>query len=170
MIRSRRRKCDTPHFGAPCIYCSERGIQCTRDSSFTLHISKSGPGSLEPSVLKPRSISFQTTASSSNGFPPLSICIELVNLYFDFIHDQFHSLFHRPRMIEDVEEGRAPPVILLAMMGLSARSSLHLSVPSLSDHISGSRTIRSFQMVYHGKGATLLQRKAVASSILEMCL
>jgi len=58
--------------------------------------------------------------------PPPSICLELVNLYFDFIHDQFHSLFHKPSLVEDVKKGEVSPVILLAMMALSARS---LSIP-----------------------------------------
>lgn len=46
-----------------------------------------------------------------------------MDLYFDFIHDQFHSLFHRPSILEDVKSGRASPVIVLSMMALSARFS-----------------------------------------------
>jgi hypothetical protein len=53
--------------------------------------------------------------------PPIPVCVELVHLYFDLIHDQFHSLFHRPSVIQDVEQGRTPPVILFAIMALSAR-------------------------------------------------
>ena len=58
---------------------------------------------------------------SERQLPPKALCLELVHLYFDFIHDQFHSLFHKPSVIEDVEAGRAPPVIIFAMMALSAR-------------------------------------------------
>lgn len=47
--------------------------------------------------------------------------MELVELYFDLIHDQFHSLFHRPSFIEDVRRGVAPRVLLFAMMALAAR-------------------------------------------------
>ncbi|CZR53483.1 uncharacterized protein PAC_03362 [Phialocephala subalpina] len=119
--RSRRRKCDTPQLGASCTYCSERGIQCTRDSS-NPQVSNNVPKGPASNGLQPRAIVSQLT-TPSNGLPPLSICLELVNLYFDFIHDQFHSLFHRPSIVEEVESGRASPVILLAMMALSARFS-----------------------------------------------
>lgn len=47
--------------------------------------------------------------------------MELVHLYFDFVHDQFHSLFHRPSLEEDVLNGTAPAVLLYGIMALSAR-------------------------------------------------
>ena len=53
--------------------------------------------------------------------PDTDLCAELVGLYFDLIHDQFHSLFHRPSFIEDLRLGKAPKVILFAMMAFSAR-------------------------------------------------
>jgi hypothetical protein len=54
--------------------------------------------------------------------PPQSLCEEVVDLYFRFIHDTFHSLFHRPTMMQDVSQGTVSPVILYAMISLSARS------------------------------------------------
>ena len=47
--------------------------------------------------------------------------MELVQLYFDYIHDKFHSLFHRPSMMEDVILRQAPPILLYGMLALSAR-------------------------------------------------
>jgi hypothetical protein len=47
--------------------------------------------------------------------------MELLGLYFNFIHDQFHSIFHRPSLEEDVLQGTAPPIILYGIMALSAR-------------------------------------------------
>jgi hypothetical protein len=61
------------------------------------------------------------TVDSGISLPPLELCLELVELYFDLIHDQFHSLFHRPSFIEQVRAGTAPQVLLFAMMALSAR-------------------------------------------------
>lgn len=58
---------------------------------------------------------------STSAVPDLSLQLELVNLYFDYVHDQFHSLFHPPTFREDVECRRAPLVIVYAMMALSAR-------------------------------------------------
>jgi hypothetical protein len=49
----------------------------------------------------------------------LSITLELVELYFDLVHDQFHTLFHRPSFIEAVLKDEAPPTIY-AMLALSA--------------------------------------------------
>jgi hypothetical protein len=62
-----------------------------------------------------------STKQAEIPLPPLELCLELVELYFDLIHDQFHSLFHRPSFIEQVKKGTAPPVLLFAMMALSAR-------------------------------------------------
>jgi hypothetical protein len=48
---------------------------------------------------------------------------ELVGLYFDYIHDQFHSMYHRPSFMEDVVSDRVPEIILFAIFALSARFS-----------------------------------------------
>lgn len=53
--------------------------------------------------------------------PPMPLRLELVALYFDYIHDQFHSIFHRPSFLDDVAQDRVPPVVLLAIFALSAR-------------------------------------------------
>jgi hypothetical protein len=47
--------------------------------------------------------------------------MELLGLYFNFIHDQFHSIFHRPSLEEDVLQGTVPPILLYGIMALSAR-------------------------------------------------
>ncbi|KAF4448405.1 hypothetical protein F53441_8213 [Fusarium austroafricanum] len=45
----------------------------------------------------------------------------LVNLYFRYIHDSPHSLFHEPTFKASVADGTVSKPVLLAMMGLSAR-------------------------------------------------
>ena len=47
--------------------------------------------------------------------------LELVSLYFDYIHDQFHSMYHRPSFTEDVARERVPKIILLAIVAISCR-------------------------------------------------
>lgn len=74
-----------------------------------------------PELLESFQRAVQSIPDQSIQLPPKAVCLELVELYFDYIHDQFHSLFHRPSFIEDVEKGRAPPVILFAILALSAR-------------------------------------------------
>ncbi|KAH8172540.1 fungal specific transcription factor domain-containing protein [Sarocladium implicatum] len=63
--------------------------------------------------------------SDHHGLPPLKLQLELIDLYFSFIHDQFHSLFHRPTFIDDAEKGRIPTIILFAIFSLSSRFSTH---------------------------------------------
>ncbi len=53
------------------------------------------------------------------------LCEELVNLYFRYIHDTLHSLFHQPSLLEDLRAGTIPQVILLSIISLSARFSQH---------------------------------------------
>jgi len=119
-IRSRRRKCAAQDNGSlVCVYCSVRGIRCERKASrhgvriFNAAISSNSPpdGSL---------ISL-TTENQTPFLLPLDVCIELVELYFDLVHDQFHSLFHRPSFVASVHDGVAPKVLLFAMMAFSAR-------------------------------------------------
>lgn len=55
------------------------------------------------------------------GLPPKEVCLELVSLYFDYIHDQFHSLFHPPTLLQEVENETASPMIIFSVMALSAR-------------------------------------------------
>lgn len=50
-----------------------------------------------------------------------SICFELVDLYFKYIHDQLHSLFHRPSFVQDLQDDAAPLVLVYGMMAMSAR-------------------------------------------------
>ena len=66
----------------------------------------------------------QSSASASIGIvhlPPPEVCLELLGLYFEYIHDQFHSLFHRPSMEDDLAKGKIPNVILFSIIALAAR-------------------------------------------------
>ncbi|KAJ5318345.1 hypothetical protein N7476_004765 [Penicillium atrosanguineum] len=55
-----------------------------------------------------------------------SLCDELVDLYFEMIHDKQHALFHRPTFIAQQRSGQATAFLVLAMQALSARFSTHL--------------------------------------------
>lgn len=81
-----------------------------------LHDSHNGELPASPSQLV--SLSF---TGPQVELPPMPLRLELVNLYFDYIHDQFHSLFHRPSFMDDVANDRVAPVVLLAIFALSAR-------------------------------------------------
>lgn len=47
--------------------------------------------------------------------------LELATLYFDYIHDQFHSIYHRPSFMDNVANDRVPKIVLLAIFALSSR-------------------------------------------------
>lgn len=53
--------------------------------------------------------------------PDQPLCIELVELYFDYVHDKFHSLFHRPSLIDDIRRGATPEILIHGILALSAR-------------------------------------------------
>lgn len=53
--------------------------------------------------------------------PDQPLCTDLVQLYFDYVHDKFHSLFHRPSLMEDILRGEAPEILIYGMLALSAR-------------------------------------------------
>lgn len=53
--------------------------------------------------------------------PPLNVCLHLATLYFDYVHDQLHSIFHRPSFMADVAVEKVSPVIMFAMVALAAR-------------------------------------------------
>lgn len=54
--------------------------------------------------------------------PPYSLCLELVGIYFKYIHDTFHSLFHQPSLMEDVGTGDGlSRAVMLGIISLSAR-------------------------------------------------
>ncbi|KAF5702664.1 hypothetical protein FGLOB1_9478 [Fusarium globosum] len=54
----------------------------------------------------------------------------LVDLYFRFIHDSPHSLFHEPTFKASVAEGTVSKPVLLAMLGLSASSDSRFATES----------------------------------------
>jgi hypothetical protein len=68
------------------------------------------------------------TSAHSSPCPPLVLpghsgpeVLYLVDLYFKFIHDKAHSLFHEQSFKSSVANGTASRHVLLSMIGLSAR-------------------------------------------------
>ncbi|KAL0942717.1 C6 transcription factor [Colletotrichum truncatum] len=125
--RARRRKCEVPIGGGQCTYCATQNIACSRAGSIIQP--KAVPVS-PLSVATPKSpIVTEIIVASPPGITPAAavadkaLCFELVELYFKYIHDQLHSLFHRPSFMLDLHEGTAPLVLVYGMMALSARFS-----------------------------------------------
>ncbi|OHE90453.1 ZnF3 [Colletotrichum orchidophilum] len=142
VCRARRRKCETRQGLTDCIYCSERGIKCDQrppEGGYYEEREAQRKERLEQHKLHQRNSHQEVVGSSSRShaggwcarcettlhatLPSLPVRLDLARLYFDYIHDQFHSLFHRPTFIEDALGDRVPHGILFGICALSARFS-----------------------------------------------
>jgi hypothetical protein len=127
--RARRRRCIWPannDAATTCEYCASRNLRCVQEPpeggyyhrrQARLLDSRRSTESLAP----PSQAAGVPLARTHVELPPMPLRLELVNLYFDYIHDQFHSIFHRPSFLSDVAQDQVPAVVLLAIFALSAR-------------------------------------------------
>jgi hypothetical protein len=60
-------------------------------------------------------------ATNDVVLPPATVCFHLATLYFDYVHDQLHTLFQKPTFMTDMVMNKTPPVIMFAVVALSAR-------------------------------------------------
>ncbi|TQV92186.1 Fungal specific transcription factor [Cordyceps javanica] len=116
--RNRRRKCIRSQQGLTCDYCAERGLECNLSSELT-----SRKDGYEP-IIPWRS---HALTHKSKLLPPTELCLELIHLYFRYIHVSFHVLFHKPSFLDAFHRGTLPRILLFAVMGMSARFSKHES-------------------------------------------
>jgi len=158
--RSRRRKCNTERGSNTCSYCHERGFNCYRGVT---QLKARRNENIGIPVQSPRI----ETSETGKPLPPTELCLELVELYFDLIHDQFHSLFHRPTFMEQVRNGTAPKVLLFAMMALSARFESTTSLASRCWYCSDSRQMKYSQISRREIDVCRTMTKAQDSSTFE---
>jgi Zn(2)-Cys(6) binuclear cluster domain-containing protein len=105
--RSGKRRCDRTGDSA-CSQCLQRHLQC---SAAIPNPPPGQPQAQAPQQLLPPMLSTRADEET----------IHLVDLYFRFIHDQPHSLFHEPSFKASVMAGTASQPVLLSMIGMSAR-------------------------------------------------
>ncbi|KPM41263.1 hypothetical protein AK830_g5279 [Neonectria ditissima] len=103
--RSGKRRCDRTGSSA-CSQCTQRNLPC----SATIHSFQASQTPTAPEPI-PSILSIRSSEES----------LHLIDLYFRFIHDQPHSLFHEATFKESFLAGTASQPVLLAMMGMSAR-------------------------------------------------
>ena len=119
--RNRRRKCEISNNNSKerCVYCAKRDVPCSFEGPTTatngLWAVPASPTTSDTELRRCQSI--------STNLPPRPLCIELTKLYFQYIHDTFHSIFHAPSTVQDVEDGTLPKVLLFGIISLSARFS-----------------------------------------------
>ena len=131
--RNRRRKCEPGEPKERCVYCAKRDIPCsfepTSQAPNGLWAIPASPTTSEGELRRCQSI--------STNLPPRPLCIELTKLYFQYIHDTFHSIFHAPSTIQEVEEGSLPKVLLFGIISLSARFSNDLFFAGIDPRLRG---------------------------------
>ena len=105
--RTGKRKCRSVRIGDSCNPCIRKSLPCSNRSSRRRY--QPHDNSLIP-------------APCDNIQPPYSDeVIYLVDLYFDYIHDKPHTLFHEPSFKASVVDGTVSRTVLLCIIGLSAR-------------------------------------------------
>ncbi|PVH99354.1 C6 transcription factor-like protein [Periconia macrospinosa] len=131
--RARRRKCNYPTVrdATVCEYCLKKGLRCIQGPPEGGYYAQrqakqegasSHRGELN-SLQNTENVPDPQSQARTTKLPPIPHRLELVGLYFDYIHDQFHSMFHRPSFTQDVANDRIPSIILFAMFALSSRFS-----------------------------------------------
>lgn len=155
--RNRRRKCEATGIGVACYHCAGKGIKCSlgTDSPATKNRSNAVKSPFEYH----RNV-------SRNGIPivlpPQALREQLAGLYFQYIHDTFHSLFHKPSFMQDVSRGTVPGVILFAVISLAARFSNHSLFEGTDPRVRGK--------VYAKESARLLDLSSVTLTTIQSCV
>lgn len=139
--RLRRKKCVVQTGHDTCNYCVQQDADCiqelprggwydkrARKKQRIIGDSIQRDGAPKPINTSDRDVS--TSEDQPIQLPGLELLLEIVELYFDYVHDVFHCLFHKPTFLEDVADGRVPHSILFAILGLGARFSTN---PVFSD-------------------------------------
>lgn len=138
-----KRKCRPSRVrtgGSPCARCEKMGLACSLSASSTIikyreaaspedrrtdgstAIATSDSGISGPDDLSSNA-SFSGTSRRQRDLRHLDTSWkqEMVDNYFDVVHDKHHSLFHRPTFESDLGDNQVPEVILCAILSLGSR-------------------------------------------------
>jgi hypothetical protein len=104
----------------------------------------------------------EATPSTSIRLLSSRLRVALVELYFRYIHDTFHSLFHQPSLMQDVIDGTIPEVLLFGIVSLSARFSNDSFFTGVDPRIRG--------RPYARKAQALLDLREVSLTTIQACV
>jgi hypothetical protein len=110
----------------------------------------------------PWDYSSEQNDSLFDPLPPQAVCVRCCNLYFAYVHDQFHTLFHKPSFMADLTSNKVPSVILLAIIALSARFSSHAYFEYTNPRTRG--------VEYMQRAAKLLDPSDVSLASIQACV
>lgn len=64
----------------------------------------------------------------ADKLPPKQLQEHLTEVFFDYVYGQSYHLLHKPSFLRKLAQGTVPPVLMLAVCGISARFSSHPAV------------------------------------------
>ncbi|CAG8961079.1 hypothetical protein HYFRA_00002621 [Hymenoscyphus fraxineus] len=136
--RSRRRKCTILRAAESCTNCVNRGIPCVKEPPLGgyYHQHRYKFSSIS-NVDSEREDGNSHEVTRQHQLPAIPVRLGLVQLYFDYIHNQFHTIFHPPTFKSNVAEDRVPHVLLYSMFALSARFSTDPSLSHIEPRVRG---------------------------------
>ncbi|KAI9846063.1 MAG: hypothetical protein M1837_004319 [Sclerophora amabilis] len=73
----------------------------------------------------------------SDSLPPLELQEHLAEVFFDCLYGQSYHLLHKPSFMKKLRAGSVPPVLMLAVCGISARFSTHPQINSEPNFLRG---------------------------------
>ncbi|ATY66663.1 Fungal specific transcription factor [Cordyceps militaris] len=148
--RTRRRKCIRSQQGLTCDYCAARGLDCHLSAETVFQ--SDGYETIVPW----RS---HALTHKSKLLPPTDLCLELIHLYFRYVHVSFHVLFHKPSFLDAYARGSLPRILLLAVMGLAARFARHASLAATPPRERGRRFVKEAERLLdlHDMSLTTIQ-------------
>ncbi|KAL4954715.1 hypothetical protein BDW69DRAFT_162660 [Aspergillus filifer] len=115
--RSRKRRCIPTSSGEPCQLCHSLGKSCSLSLvSRPTRVDQEPPPAVEERLSNASDVTI-------TGLVSRQLSIELVSLYFHYIHDIPHTIFHEPTFMRRIYDGTAPMVHIYAMCALAARFS-----------------------------------------------
>lgn len=125
---SRKRRCTFVHSLNSCKECISKGARCSlSDQGGTISDNSRSRRTLLPhqqstSVSPGLHRGFSSSSLSIYEAPDHDLCLELIALYFDIIHDKQHVLFHPPTFVAQYHAGQAPEFLVWGMAALVSRS------------------------------------------------
>jgi hypothetical protein len=116
---TRKRRCIPTTKGEPCQLCHSLSIPCTLSLAPRPSVVNNHGGGTEstPSPRQPP----VALAGPLEVLASRDLCVELVHIYFRFIHDIPHTIFHEPSFLRRLSDGTASTVHIYAMCALAAR-------------------------------------------------
>ncbi|KAI9749878.1 MAG: hypothetical protein M4579_006698 [Chaenotheca gracillima] len=84
-----------------------------------------GPQSSEIENTRPADPDTGSLSEGAESLPPKEIQEHLAEVFFDSLYGQSYHLLHKPSFMRRLHAGSVPPVLMLAVCGISARFSTH---------------------------------------------